>query len=427
MLAGDCQMNRHLEHAQVLIQQDRNELAEQSLRLALAEEPDNAMAHSWLALVLTEQNRHEEAEPEANAGVRLEPENDYMHYIQSLVQYRLEAYEQGQDAVIEAIRINPNEAQYYAHLARFEARKGDWESALDTVNRGLQIDPEHVACNNLRGLFLQQFGRGDEAEENINIALSNDPESAMSHANLGWTLLRRSSHVEAARCFIEALRLMPTLDWAREGLIESLRSRNPLYRLLLRYFFWMSKNSRHGQLGLIIGAFLLFRILRAVADSNPEWAVFIWPFLGLYVGFVLITWIGRPVSDLILRLDPTGRLALQPYQIRLTNWIGGLLIVSILSVLSAFLLGFEIGYLAACIFAALVITLSAIYVTSRESTRRFWTGFAIDLGIVGVGALVLSILGITWDYVLYVLFFVGWAVFLFFIWYSKFKRGRKSK
>ena len=41
--------------------------------------------------------------------------------------------------------------------------------------------------------------------------------------------------------------IVTTLDWARVGMIEALKARNPVYRLLLLYFLWMSRLARRAR------------------------------------------------------------------------------------------------------------------------------------------------------------------------------------
>ena len=52
-------MSNHLERAQLLLAQNRHDLAEQELRLGLAEDMDNPIVHSILALCLAKQDRLE--------------------------------------------------------------------------------------------------------------------------------------------------------------------------------------------------------------------------------------------------------------------------------------------------------------------------------------------------------------------------------
>jgi Tfp pilus assembly protein PilF len=54
--------------------------------------------------------------------------------------------------------------------------------------------------------------------------LAMDPDDAHAHANRGWLLLRRGQPDEAMQSFQSALRLDPTLDWARLGMIEAMKA-----------------------------------------------------------------------------------------------------------------------------------------------------------------------------------------------------------
>ena len=405
--------------AQILLDQDRYAQAEQSIRLALAEESDNPLAHTWLALTLTEQDRHAEAETEAGKGVELDPEDSYSHYMLAYVYFRWEKLKQSRDVLLNAIQINPDAADYFELLARIAMLEKNWKQGLDVVEHGLSLDPDHVECTNLRALVLVQLGRKKEAEETIDQSMASEPENATAHGVHGMTLLRQRRHVEATRSFLEALRLEPTLEWARDGLVDSLQSRNSVYRLFLRYSVWINSLTRKGQFGVIFGAFLIFRVLRNVAESDPTWAPYIWPILGLYIAFVLLTWIGKPVADLLLRLDRTGRQALSSSQIYFTNWIGGLFAIALISAAIAFVYGRDIGYLAAAVFAVMTIPFSAIYQLGEKRTKTIWKHCAMGLVAIGIVALVLSITGVTWDYVFYVLFFLGWISFLLAVRYVK--------
>ncbi|MFM7921460.1 MAG: tetratricopeptide repeat protein, partial [Planctomycetaceae bacterium] len=66
-------MNVHMQRAQLLIQQDRYELAEPELRLALAEDSNNSLAHTLLAVCLRHQERFEEATAEVRLAIAADP------------------------------------------------------------------------------------------------------------------------------------------------------------------------------------------------------------------------------------------------------------------------------------------------------------------------------------------------------------------
>lgn len=404
-------MNEHLMHAQVLIDQDRFELAEEKLHRAIADEPENALAHAWLALALIEQGKRDQSVTAARTGVRLDPEYAYAYYILAFIHYRMAEYPAALDALRKAIEIEPEEADHFSLLSQIAIMERDWNSALEAADEGLTIDPEHVDSANLRAMALVRLGRALEAESTIDRALAHDPENATTQSNRGWILLRHGQHETALGIFTEALRLDPALNWAREGLVEALKSRNPLYRNLLRFGFWMSTLSKQGRWGVAIGALVMFRGLRILADSYPNWAVIVWPLLGLYIVFAIMAWVGEPIANLILRLNRAGRQALSAEQIKATNWISGVLLAALTGAAFAFVTGPELLYLAAAGTVSMMVPVSAVFQAKRERTKSILKWYAIGLVVVGVSGLLLSGLGVSWDYILYILFLIGWIAF----------------
>ena len=105
---------------------------------------------------------------------------------------------------------------------------------------------------------------------------------------------------KAAEHFREALRLDPQNDWARRGIIEALKARHFIYALMLKYFLWMARFSRGGQMGILLAAYFGNRILAGVAHANPNLAPWILPLRILYVAFALMTWLAYPLFNLCL-------------------------------------------------------------------------------------------------------------------------------
>ena len=202
------------------------------------------------------------------------------------------------------------------------------------AEQGLQHDAEHVGCNNARAMALTRLGRTAEAGQTLASALEREPENAWSHANLGWASLHEGDSKKALEHFREALRLDPTEDYAKAGLVEALQARNPIYGLMLRYFLFMSRLSGRAQWTFIIGAYLINRMLRGLARSNPQWAPWIMPVLVAYIAFVVLTWISQPLFNLLLRLNRYGRHALSDDQRRGANLVGILFFLALVCLLA---------------------------------------------------------------------------------------------
>lgn len=300
------------QRAFLLLQQGRVDLAETELRRALAEDPNDAETHALLALALCDLSREAEALEEANRAIGLAPELTPAHLARSQALLQLDRAADAEASAREAIRIDPADADAFAALSAALTARRQRQEALDAAEQALRLDPEHPSATNLRAIALVRLGRRDEASGAIEGALSRDPENAVSHANRGWTLLHQNDVKGAMLSFREALRLEPGNEWARSGILEAMKARNPVYRGLLAYFLWMDRLSSGQRWGVIIGGYLAARLV---------------PFLWIvYLPVVLLTWTGDSFFSLLLLLDPFGRLVLNREEKAVAALVGTCLI-----------------------------------------------------------------------------------------------------
>lgn len=380
-------MNPHLQRAELLFQQSRWDLAENELRQALAQEPDEAGAYSLLALCQAEREQFPAAQAAAEKAIGLAPQNAFSHYALARVLSLRHETEKALATIRESIRLDPTDADYHAVEAALLMDLKRWSDALRSAETGLQFDPEHISANNLRALALVKLGRKAEAGATLSSALARNPDNADTHANQGWALLEQGQHQKALEHFREALRLDPTNDWARAGIVEALQAGNPIYAVMLRYFLWMQKFSANAQWGLILGAWMGNRLLGTLAEKNPEWAPWIQPIRLLYLGFCLMTWLAQPLFNLVLRFHPFGRYALSEDQIRGANWVGACLGSGLVAGLAGLFLGFPSALvILALVCLGLSLPVAAIYKCSPGWPRQVMQGVCALLAVLGFGA-----------------------------------------
>lgn len=386
-------MNPHLERALLLHQQGRHEQASQELRQLLAQNPHDAFAHALLSLVLTDHDQLKEATDEARQAIHLAPDSAFGHYAHARVLNARNRENEALHAINEAVRLNPADADNWALQAAILHTLRRWPEALASAERGLQVDAEHVGCANLRAMALTSLGRKGEAEHSIATALARDPDNAVTHANQGWALLHVGDPRSALEHFREALRLDPTSDWARAGIIEALKAHNPIYALMLRYFLWMSRLSRGAQWGIILGGYFLSRMLAGVAHTTPALAPWVLPLRILYVAFALMTWLAYPLFNLLLRLNRFGRLALTREQVVESNWVGLCLGLALVSLAGCVAQGFQSPWLVSlAVFGLLLMPLSGLFRCSEGWPRRTMLILTVILLMIGLGAI-----GLTWQ------------------------------
>ena len=264
-------------------------------------------------------------------------------------------------------------------------------------------------------MALVRMGRKVEAEAPLAAALARAPENALTHANYGWALLHRDKIKEAFAAFREALRLDPTSSWAREGIVEALKARNFIYRLLLRYFLWMSRLTEDEQWG-VIGIFHGIRVaLRVVARAFPPLWIVVLPLLLLYQAFALLTWVAKPLFALLLRFDRFGRLALSNEDMVASTWMAICLLASELGVLLA-LLARNWGFLALTVGAlALLPPVAGVFHASKGVGRVMLAVYAGGLALLVVLACVAAVIGqpvaLGFAALLAAVFAVGWIIY----------------
>lgn len=388
-------MSPRLERAWLLYQQSRYDRAEVEVRRALADDPDDAFAHALLSQCLLHQKKYPESADEAERAIASDPGLPFAYFASAAVAAGRRYYRDAESAIQNAIQLDPTNADYYSLLAAIRAEQERWKGALQAAETGLEHDPEHPCCTNLRAMALTHLGRKDEAARTLEGALARDPDNAFAHANRGWSLLHERKPQDALHHFHEALRLEPDLDYARAGMIEAIKARYWFYRQVLSYFLWMSRLSPQVRWGVVIGLLVVQQVVAATARSNPELKPFLYPVLIAYGAFALTTWVAAPLSNLFLRLNRFGRLALAPEERAGANLVG----VAVLATIGCLIYAatqpevYDVpGWFGALGFALLMIPISGIYIVPAGWPRRVMALYT--LGMTGLIVVSLTRMGI---------------------------------
>lgn len=371
-------MNPLLSRAQLLLTQERYDLAAETLRQALLQSPEDADIHRLLALCLAEQEKFDEATSHAQQAVHLLPDDPYTHYTLCSVMADRRRWREARAAIEEALALELGEPNFYAMLARIEFSQERWRDALAAAEQGLAIDGENAACINLRAMAQVKLGDKAGAAATIDQALARRPDDPYAHANQGWNLLHNGEPRRAMEHFREALRLNPEFDWARQGIVESLKARNPVYRLVLKWFLWMAKLPSHVRWAIIIGGYIGQRYVTNAVEKSPEWAPWLFPILIAYWAFALLSWLAVPFFDLLLRLHPWGRHALSRDQKWGSNLLLACLLLPVPFVLLALSLGNTIHVWISLTLALVAVPASAVFRCDKGWPRT------TAMGIVGV-------------------------------------------
>lgn len=316
------------QRAALLFEQQRWDLAERELRGLLAQDPDFAQAHALLGIVLSQSGDLDDALTAAQQAVALDPELDFGFRAVAVVHMERNELEPAAVAITSAIDLDPDDADHRGILAQIRFQQERWPDALEAADTGLAIDPQDSDCLNLRSLALTKLGRSSEALASVEASLASDPDNPYTHQARGYSLLHEGNAKQALHHFQEALRRDPTLDGARAGMVESIKSQNPIYRMVLAPFLWMERFPPQRRSQILIGAWLLAQVGRnSLAGAGYGTAASVVGFS--WLGVVLLTACIVPIFNLLLLLHPVGRHALEASAKRHALLLGAAIVVTI--------------------------------------------------------------------------------------------------
>lgn len=292
-------MNNNYNRGIQLYNLNRYNDALKSFKESLMEDPNDFYSKYYLALCFYQLNQLNSLKETAQSLLGEYPESDEAHYLLSIYFYSTKKNDLSYKHIVDAITLAPYEATYFGYKSLIELTKKQFNQALETANEGLNIDPKSSICLNSRTKALTKLKRKEEAFETLQNTLEDNPEDYFTHANAGWTNLELGDHKKANIHFKEALQKDPNDEYAKEGMLESIKAKNLIYRSFLKYSFWIQNKSSKYQWGVIIGIYILYRFSEKI--SQELGFSFLIPILALlYFTFVLGSWIITPVSSAIL-------------------------------------------------------------------------------------------------------------------------------
>lgn len=389
-----------LERAQLLLEQNRYKDAETYIRQALEQDPDNDYILSMLGRCYINSRRYDEGIAVVQQAIAIDPNNSFCFYLLGFAYYQKSILVAAKTNLQKAIQLNPYSPEYFGLLAHVLIEERAFEEALEKANEGLALDADNITCLNARSVALNKLKRTEDAFETMSTALAQDPDNEVTHNVVGWNLLERGQHKEAASHFMEALRINPDYGNAKVGLKEALKSRIILYKWLLQYSFWTHNKGRKMQVALPIAFYVLFRVLVGLSKANGSETGLTWLLVGLYLFIVVTSWTIGSVANLVLLFHPLGKHALTVRE----KWSAiasvSAMVIGIATMILSGLTSIAAGspyegslFLAGMICLSLALPLGLINYPIRlqKIPRKEW----FPLGLIGFGLLTLLVFAVT--------------------------------
>ncbi len=313
------------------------------------------------------------------------PNDDSVFFLLSQIYLHKEEVKKAEEHLDQAISLNPDNEDFYGQKAYILLQNKKFEQALQYANEGLRINAKSTFCLNARITALTKLKRKNEALDATENLLNDDPENAYSHANVAWSHLENNKSKEALNHFKEALKLDPNSDYARQGMLTALKSKNKIYSLYLRYAFWINNKSSKYQWGFLIGIYIVYRFsVKALSTSGLT--ILAIPLIIVYLLFALGSWIMDPLSNMILMFDKYGKYLLDKNDKMSGQLMLGLLLASIVFLISYFIFNDYYFLIISLSFIATILPLTRGALTEKKKLRLtnfLYGGLILSIAIIG--------------------------------------------
>lgn len=371
------------QRVELLLQQERYEDAEGILQDLLKNDPDDAVVLSFLAEVKLQADDYLTAHHFIDQSLAITPNNPALHHLKARILIQENRFKEAIDFIEEAIQLDPEDADFHALKALILLQQKKFQESLDAADQALELDAENLLALNMRTSALQKLDRKEDAFITIEGALKEDPNNSFTHANYGWNLLETGDHKKALEHFKQSLQQNPGNEYAQQGMIQAIKAGNLIYRLFLKYSFFMANLTSKYQWGVIIGFFVGVRLLRGLAASNEAMRPFLIPLIILLSLVAFSTWIITPVSNLLFRLHPYGKYMLDKQEIKSANLVGISLLLAVIG-FGGYLATNQAGWL---VLGFLGLTLTMPLGNMFASSTNKWVLQWYPLAMALVGAL----------------------------------------
>lgn len=299
---------------------------------------------------------------------RVQPNNGDIYFLLSQLYLHKEDDKEALISIDKAIEIDPYDENYFGQKSYIYLYQKKYAEALDFANEGLRINAKSAFCLNARTTALTKLNRKDEVTDIIGDLLNDNPEDAYSHANAGWSYLENNNTEKALTHFKEALQLNPNLEYARNGMLTAVKSKNKIYNWYLRYAFWMGNKSQKNQWIFIIGIYLIYRISIKVLSSTGMTYLAI-PLIIAYLLFALGSWIMEPLSNMLLLFDKFGKFLLNKRESLTGQVMFSLLAASLLMFICSLVISTNVFLLLSLTFLAAILPLTRGFSSEKQNPR----------------------------------------------------------
>ncbi|MEQ8886636.1 MAG: tetratricopeptide repeat protein [Sandaracinaceae bacterium] len=205
--ADPTRVETQLEWAQLFLSHYDTGHAEESVRAALAQNPNHPVARALLARIKLEQSLDfVAAAEELERASAVNPNLPMVHVTRAGVSIRDMDLEAAEEHLGRALAIDPNDLEALSVRAALRFLEDDERAYRQAVRAVLAVNPRYSELYTIIAEYADWEHRYPQIVEMAREALRIDPTDALAHATLGINLLRMGEEEEGLAALREAWR-----------------------------------------------------------------------------------------------------------------------------------------------------------------------------------------------------------------------------
>lgn len=339
---------------------------------ALQYAPNDKYAKQNIGICYINAKKHREAKHYCYRVLQKEyPDSHFTQYLLALVNYNINRLAQAKLYIQKAIALDPSKVYLYVLKADILFNQKKYRKALTSVNTALEISANDTDALNARAKILSRLGKKSEAFTSIEQSLKENPEEFDSHVTAGLTNLETGNHKKAKEHFISALRLNPTEEGVKDGLIEAIKSKNIFYRWYLRFELWKASKGLFQKIVfyfLFISSMIALYYLSTLLPKFGE--VIMVALIGVVLVYLFRDWFMPQFGDFIATLDTDGRRILPKRNVASGVSFALLALIGVLCILVYLLLPYKL-ILGTGVTSLLLLLPVSLAITSKNGYFLF--------------------------------------------------------
>jgi tetratricopeptide (TPR) repeat protein len=274
----------------------------ETLRRALAQEPEDAAAHAMLSVVLLSLKRPHAAEHEAGIALSLDADLPLAHTAAATAAMARRRFKEAEQHLTRLLELEPEDTDNLRLQARFYELTGQKELKREVLQRAIALDADDPDTMVMMGEDALERGDVKRAEQWARDALTVRPEFQDGLVLMGQVYLRQGRIEDAREHALWALRQDAT-DEGSLRLLASIKARQSrLLGLWWRYAMFMGALGDTKGTLVMLGAFVAYRFATLAARDlgQPNLASLIQL---VWLGLAVYTWVGPALFQKMVRQE----------------------------------------------------------------------------------------------------------------------------